>query len=234
MNFTHSSRKSWALLHCLSIAQCPPQSARPPVSAYKVAFHLVQVTKAPANKAFKHKVCDGWHQACQNFATVPCPQAISPCEMVGALGQMKLGTAPGYVWPCLPVVPKTSGPQSTYLASRSLHQNDLGTQNPKDSETSEDHSLGKTWQRSTSCCTLSTWAYVTSYWNALSCRESPQPWKTFSVSIGLASSVATAPATKSQPQNVHWEWVRKDTKDRCSIPGPNCCIRHYLAHWPPL
>jgi len=52
--------------------------------------------KAPANKAFKRKVCDGWHQARQNFATDPCPQAISPGEVVSALGQTKLGTAPLY------------------------------------------------------------------------------------------------------------------------------------------
>ena len=58
--------------------------------------------------------------------------------------------------PCPPRVPKTPGSQSTYLASRSLHENDLGTENPKDLETSEDHSLGKTCQRSTSCCKLST------------------------------------------------------------------------------
>ena len=35
-------------------------------------------------------------QACQNFATDPCPQAISEGEGVSALGRMKLGTAPGY------------------------------------------------------------------------------------------------------------------------------------------
>jgi len=33
MNFTYSSRKSCALLRCVGAAQCPPQSARPPVSA---------------------------------------------------------------------------------------------------------------------------------------------------------------------------------------------------------
>jgi len=63
MNYSHSSQKSWALLCQLGAAQRPPQSPRPPVSAYKVASHLVLVAKAPANKAFKRKVCDGWHQA---------------------------------------------------------------------------------------------------------------------------------------------------------------------------
>jgi len=86
MHFTHSSQKSWALLRRLGAAQRPPQSARPPVSANKVASHLIQVTKAPANKAFKRKVCDGWHQARQIFATNPRPLAVSPGEVVSALG----------------------------------------------------------------------------------------------------------------------------------------------------
>jgi len=50
MDFTHSSRKSWALLRHRGAAQSPPQSARPPVLANKVASHLVQVAKAPASK----------------------------------------------------------------------------------------------------------------------------------------------------------------------------------------
>jgi len=50
MNFTHSSQKSWALLRRLGAAQRPPQSARPLISANKVASHLVQVPTAPANK----------------------------------------------------------------------------------------------------------------------------------------------------------------------------------------
>ena len=58
--------------------------------------HLVQVTKAPANKAFERQVRNGWHQARQNSATDPRSPAISPGEVVSALGQTKLGTAPGY------------------------------------------------------------------------------------------------------------------------------------------
>jgi len=96
MNFTHSSRKCWALLCRLGAAQRPPPSCRPPVSANKVPSHLVQVTKAPANKAFERQVRNGWHQARQNSATDPRSPAISPDEVVSALGQTKLGTAPGY------------------------------------------------------------------------------------------------------------------------------------------
>ena len=148
MNFTHSSRKSWALC-CLSAAQRPPQSARPPVSANKVAFHLVQVTKAPADKAFEHKVCNGCHQAHQNSATDPRSQAVSPGSGQ-CFGANEIRKCPR-IRPCPPRVPKTSGSQS-----RPLHQNDLGTENSKDLEMGEDHSLGKTWHRSTSCCKLST------------------------------------------------------------------------------
>ena len=61
-----------------------------------MASLLVQVAKAPANKAFERKVRDGWHQARQNFATDPRPQAISPGAVVSALGRMKFGTDPGY------------------------------------------------------------------------------------------------------------------------------------------
>ena len=85
MNFTHSSWKSWALLHRLGAAQRPPQSARPPVSANKVASHLVQVAKAPANKAFERKVRDGWRQACKNSAADPRPH--SPGSLTGRSGQ---------------------------------------------------------------------------------------------------------------------------------------------------
>jgi len=59
MNFTHSSRKSWALLRHLGAAEHLPQSARSSVSANKVASHLIHIAKAPANKAFEHKVRDG-------------------------------------------------------------------------------------------------------------------------------------------------------------------------------
>ena len=54
------------------------------------------------------------------------------------------------IWPCQPRVPNTPESQTTYLASRSLQQNDLGTENSKGLETSEDLSLGLSWQRSTS------------------------------------------------------------------------------------
>ena len=117
MNFTHSSQKSWSLLRRLSATQRPFQSAGPPVSANKVASHLIQVTKAPANKTFERKVRDGWHQARQNSATDPPRfQAISPGEVVSALGRMRLGTAPAYDF-VHPEFLKQLGPKAfTWLA----------------------------------------------------------------------------------------------------------------------
>jgi len=34
------------------------------------------------------------------------------------------------------------------------------------------------------------------------------------------------------PHSDHWEWVREDTEDRCSLPELNCSIRYHWAHWP--
>ena len=91
------------------------------------------------------QVRDGWHHARQNSAHTPHPQAIFRANEL---------TVTGYISLCPPRVhKKISGSQSTvstYLASPSLHQNDLGIENPKDLERS------KTWQRSTTCCKLST------------------------------------------------------------------------------
>jgi len=56
MNFTHSSQKSWALIHWLGAAQQPPKSTHPSVSANAVAAHLIQVAKAPHDKNFERQV----------------------------------------------------------------------------------------------------------------------------------------------------------------------------------
>jgi len=32
--------------------------------------------------------------------------------------------------------------------------------------------------------------------------------------------------THYHPSSVNWEWVQEDIEDRCSLSGPNCCIRH--------
>ena len=56
MNFTHSSRKSWAMIRWLGAAQQPPKSTHPSVSANAVAAHLIQVAKAPHDKNFERQV----------------------------------------------------------------------------------------------------------------------------------------------------------------------------------
>jgi len=56
MNFTHSSRKSWALIRWLGAAQQPPKSTHPSVSANAIAAHLIQVAKAPDDKKFERQV----------------------------------------------------------------------------------------------------------------------------------------------------------------------------------
>ena len=96
MNFTHSSRKSWALLRRLGAAQRPPLLSRPPVSANVVASHLVKVAKSPSEPKFERSVRDSWRQFCRNKSNSERPEAISPSEILNALKRTKTGTAPGY------------------------------------------------------------------------------------------------------------------------------------------
>jgi len=56
MNFTHSNRKSWALIRRLGAAQQPLKSTHPSVSANAVSAHLIQVAKAPHDKKFERQV----------------------------------------------------------------------------------------------------------------------------------------------------------------------------------
>ena len=56
INFTHSSRKSWALIRRLGAAEQPSKSTHPSISANAVAAHLIQVAKAPHDKKFERQV----------------------------------------------------------------------------------------------------------------------------------------------------------------------------------
>jgi len=56
LKFTHSSRKSWALIRRLGAAQQPPKTTHPSVSANAAAAHLIQVAKAPHDKKFERQV----------------------------------------------------------------------------------------------------------------------------------------------------------------------------------
>ena len=180
----------------------------------------------------KYTVHDGWHQARQNFATEPRPQAISPGEVVSALGRMKLGTDQDML--CPPKVPKTSGSQSRLA--------DLFT------KMTWEQRIRKIWRqaKTIALANLAKIPHLAASYRPISlqsicykllepsCRESPQLWKTFSVSIRLASAVAAAPATKSQPSQRSLRMVQEDIEDWCSLSGPKCCIRHYMAQWLPM
>jgi len=71
MNFTHSSRKSWALIRRLGAAQQPPKSTHPSVIANAVAAHLIQVAKAPHDK-FERQVRKQGRTLLQQMSDVRC------------------------------------------------------------------------------------------------------------------------------------------------------------------
>jgi len=79
INFTHSSRKSWALIRRLGATQRPPQSRwRAPVSANAVASHLVQVAKdTKPDKSFERGVRV---QTCSNGICLhlTCANVVNP------------------------------------------------------------------------------------------------------------------------------------------------------------
>ena len=96
LNFTRSSRKSWALIRRLGAAQRPPKSAHPPVTANAVASHLVQVAKAPKERRHERNVRDGWRQYLRSQSISNPPKAFSIEEVTSSIKHVKLGTAPGY------------------------------------------------------------------------------------------------------------------------------------------
>ena len=96
MNFTHSSWKSWALIHRLGAAQQPPKSTHPSVSANAVAAHLIQVAKAPHDKKFERQVRMQGRTLLQQMSDKSLPHAFTEEEISAALQKTKTVTAPGY------------------------------------------------------------------------------------------------------------------------------------------
>ena len=96
MDYTRSSRKSWALIRRLGAAQRPPKINHPPVKANAVASHLVQVAKAPRDKKFERQVRDRWRSFCHQAPDRSPPLDFSLPEIDSALRHVKPGTAPGY------------------------------------------------------------------------------------------------------------------------------------------
>ena len=96
MNFTHSSRNSWALIRRLGAAQQPPKSTHPSVSANAVAAHLIQVAKAPHDKKFERQVCMQGRTLLQQMSDKSLPHTFTEEEISAALQKTKPATAPGY------------------------------------------------------------------------------------------------------------------------------------------
>jgi len=97
MNFTHSSRKSWALIRRLGVAQQPPKSTHPSVSANAVAAHLFQVAKAPYDKKFERQVRMQGRTLLQQMSNKSLPHPFTE-KISTTLQKTKpaSATAPGY------------------------------------------------------------------------------------------------------------------------------------------
>ena len=96
MDFTRSSRKSWALIRRLGAAQNPPKKNHAPVRANAVAAHLIQVAKAPSDKTFERRVRDQRRQFLRHAPDKTSPPPFTTSEIDSALKLVKTGTAPGY------------------------------------------------------------------------------------------------------------------------------------------
>ena len=96
MDFTRSSRRSWALIRRLGAAQNPPKKNHPPVRANAVAAHLIQVAKTPGDKKFEHRARDERRQFLRHTPDKSSPPPFTTSEIDSALKMVKTGTAPGY------------------------------------------------------------------------------------------------------------------------------------------
>ena len=96
MNFTYSSRKSWALIRRLGAAQQPPKSTHLSVSANAVAAHLIQVAKALYDKKFERQVRMQGRTLLQQISDKSLPHPFTEEEISAALQKTKPVTAPGY------------------------------------------------------------------------------------------------------------------------------------------
>jgi hypothetical protein len=85
MDFTRSSRKSWALIRRLGAAQNPPKKNHPLVRANAVAAHLIRVAKAPGNKKFEHHSRDQRRQFLRHTLDKTSPPPFTTSEIDSAL-----------------------------------------------------------------------------------------------------------------------------------------------------
>jgi len=133
MNFTHSSRKSWALIRRLGAAQQPAKSTHPSASANAVAAHLIQVLKAPHDNKFERQVRMQGRTLLQQISDKSLPHPFTEEEISAALQKMKpaniprLGQHPRGI-------PEEPGSQSSHLAVQIFLQNHGYTFHPEDLE----------------------------------------------------------------------------------------------------
>ena len=96
MNFTHSSRQSWALIRWLDAAQQPLKSTRPSVSVNAISTHLIQVAKALHDKKFERQVRMEGRTLLQQMSDKSLPHLFTEEEISAALQKTIPATAPGY------------------------------------------------------------------------------------------------------------------------------------------
>jgi len=98
MNFTHSSRKSWALIRRLGAAQQPPKSTHPSVSANAIAAHLIHVAKSIARQEVRTplQVRMRGRTLLQQMLDKSLPHPFTEEEISTALQKTKPAIAPGY------------------------------------------------------------------------------------------------------------------------------------------
>jgi hypothetical protein len=96
MDFSRSSRKSWALTRRLGAAQNPPKKNHPPARENAVAAHLIQVAKTPGDKKFEHRARDPRRQFLRHAPDTTSPSPFTTSEIDSALKLVKTGTAPWY------------------------------------------------------------------------------------------------------------------------------------------
>ena len=96
MDFSRSSRRSWALVRRLGAAERAPQASHLPVTADAVAARLVRVAKIPSDRKQSKHVRREWHCFLKTCTDNEVLSHFTPEEISSALQHMKSGSAPGY------------------------------------------------------------------------------------------------------------------------------------------
>ncbi len=119
MDFSRSSRRSWALVRRLGAAERAPQASHPPVTADAVAAHLVRVAKIPSDRKQSECVRREWRCFLKTCTDNEALSHFTAEEISSALQHMKSGSAPGYD-NIHPEFLKNLGPRATLWLSKFL------------------------------------------------------------------------------------------------------------------